>query len=154
MTNIKGKYGSTPVHVIYNRIPFNQGTPPLKKNQMVFLGSRIKVAGGSQKRRPERHNKVIRIADKYGWDVLEFMDDPLTDNSEDATKLRRTGKSRAKATRRDKACDKQRNSPYSRSNKFGNDKGNADLFRKANTSYQKTHLKADLQPTPECLLPV
>jgi hypothetical protein len=34
-------------------------------------------------------NKIIRIADKYGWDVVEeYVDDPLTDGTDDATKLR------------------------------------------------------------------
>ena len=28
-------------------------------------------------------NKILRIADKYGWDVVdEYVDDPITDNSE------------------------------------------------------------------------
>ena len=34
-------------------------------------------------------NKIIRIADKYEWDVVEeYIDDPITDDHEDATKLR------------------------------------------------------------------
>ena len=37
----------------------------------------------------KERNKIIRIADKYGWDVVEeYVDDPLTDGTDDATKLR------------------------------------------------------------------
>lgn len=36
-----------------------------------------------------KRNKVVRIADKYGWDVVqEYQDDPITDDADDATKLR------------------------------------------------------------------
>jgi hypothetical protein len=37
-----------------------------------------------------RHrNKILRIADKHGWDtVKEYTDSDLADNAEDATKLR------------------------------------------------------------------
>jgi lipoprotein NlpI len=33
-------------------------------------------------------NKIIRIADKYGWDVVEeYMDDPITDELLSTEKL-------------------------------------------------------------------
>jgi hypothetical protein len=36
-----------------------------------------------------KRNKIVRIADKYGWDVVqEYQDDPLTDDADDASKLR------------------------------------------------------------------
>ena len=36
----------------------------------------------------ERH-KILKIADRYGWDTAnEYLDDPLADSVEDATKLR------------------------------------------------------------------
>lgn len=36
-----------------------------------------------------KRNKVVRIADKYGWDVVqEYQDDPITDDADDASKLR------------------------------------------------------------------
>ncbi|XP_062612429.1 uncharacterized protein LOC134274191 [Saccostrea cucullata] len=36
-----------------------------------------------------KRNKIVRIADKYGWDVVqEYEDDPITDDADDATKLR------------------------------------------------------------------
>ncbi|CAC5423347.1 unnamed protein product [Mytilus coruscus] len=104
------------------------------------LEAAIKLLRESEKALKER-NKVIRIADKYGWDVVEeYMDDPLTDNSEDATKLRQA-KFRAKAKRIDKAREKQMTSPYNRSNDFTNEKGNADLFRRPGTSYSEESLK-------------
>jgi hypothetical protein len=32
---------------------------------------------------------VLKIADRHGWDTVnEYLDDPLADNSEDASKLR------------------------------------------------------------------
>ena len=37
----------------------------------------------------KERNTIIRIADRYGWDVVEeYVDDPLTDGTDDATKLR------------------------------------------------------------------
>ncbi|CAG2221033.1 unnamed protein product [Mytilus edulis] len=117
--------------------------PEIQTKSFIERGSleaALKLLGSREKALEER-NKVIRIADKYGWDVVEeYMDDPLTDNSEDATKLRQA-ESRAKAKRRDKACDKQRTSPYSRSNEFGNDKGNSDLFRRPGTSHPEDSFK-------------
>lgn len=36
-----------------------------------------------------KRNKMVRIADKYGWDVVEeYQDDPITDDADDASKLR------------------------------------------------------------------
>ncbi|XP_062612933.1 uncharacterized protein LOC134274689 [Saccostrea cucullata] len=36
-----------------------------------------------------QRNKILKIADRHGWDtVQEYLDDPLADNGEDATKLR------------------------------------------------------------------
>ncbi|CAC5364188.1 unnamed protein product [Mytilus coruscus] len=66
------------------------------------LKAALKLLGESEKALKEL-NKVKRIADKYARDVVEeYIDDPLTDNSEDATKLRQA-EFRAKAKRRDKA---------------------------------------------------
>ena len=34
-------------------------------------------------------NKILKIADRHGWDTVnEYLDDPLADNNEDASKLR------------------------------------------------------------------
>ena len=34
-------------------------------------------------------NKILEIVDRYRWDVVEeYMDDPLTEDSEDTTKLK------------------------------------------------------------------
>lgn len=47
-------------------------------------------------------NKIICIADYYGWDVAEeYMDDPITENREDVTKLRQV-EYRAKIKGREK----------------------------------------------------
>ena len=36
-----------------------------------------------------QRNKILKIADKHGWDTLhEYLDDPLADDNEDATRLR------------------------------------------------------------------
>jgi hypothetical protein len=58
-------------------------------------------------------NKIIRIADKYGWDVVEeYMDDPITDDNEEATKLRQAAY-RAKL-KRNTHQQKNRNNPYTK----------------------------------------
>lgn len=52
--------------------------------------------------RIKEQKKVIRIADKYGWDVAkEFKDDPITENSEESQRLRQA-EARAKRKRFDK----------------------------------------------------
>ena len=72
-------------------------------------------------------NKILRIADKYGWDVAdEYDDDPITENNDDATKLRQA-EYRAKAKRRQKMY--QRYEPYEYSNRGPVDKHSANLFR-------------------------
>ena len=36
-----------------------------------------------------QRNKILKIADRHGWDTVnEYLDDPLADNNEDASKLR------------------------------------------------------------------
>jgi len=36
-----------------------------------------------------QRNKILKIADRHGWDTVhEYLDDPLADNVEDASKLR------------------------------------------------------------------
>ena len=36
-----------------------------------------------------QHNKILKIADRHGWDAVnKYLDDPLADNNEDASKLR------------------------------------------------------------------
>ncbi|CAG2214892.1 unnamed protein product [Mytilus edulis] len=58
----------------------------------------------------KERNKLLRIADKYGWDVVdEYIDDPITEGTDDATKLRQADY-RAKAKRRDKV--RTRPAPY------------------------------------------
>ncbi|CAG2195729.1 unnamed protein product [Mytilus edulis] len=58
----------------------------------------------------KERNKLLRIADKYGWDVVdEYIDDPITEGTDDATKLRQADY-RAKAKRRNKVST--RPAPY------------------------------------------
>lgn len=39
----------------------------------------------------KQRNKILKIADRHGWDTVnEYLDDPLADSVEDATKLRAT----------------------------------------------------------------
>jgi hypothetical protein len=85
--------------------------------------SRLKIKIKEQK-------KVLRIADKYGWDVArEFKDDPITENSEESSRLRQA-EARAKRKRSDKnnnfrgynkAFQQQRYSPYGPNFKQGAD---------------------------------
>ena len=62
----------------------------------------------SEKQKLQYRLKILRIADKHGWDtVKEYTDSDLADNAEDATKLR-SAISRAAAKKR------QAQTPYSR----------------------------------------
>ena len=61
----------------------------------------------SEKEAFRQRNKILRIADKHGWDtVKEYVDSDIADNSEDAAKIR-AAISRA-------AAAKKRKSPYDR----------------------------------------
>lgn len=63
----------------------------------------------------KEQKKVIRIADKYGWDVAkEFKDDPITENSEESQRLRQA-EARAKRKRFDK---KGLSNPFRGDSKF------------------------------------
>ena len=43
----------------------------------------------SEKEVLKKRNKILKIADKHGWDtVREYLDSPLADNKEDASDLR------------------------------------------------------------------
>lgn len=67
-----------------------------------------------------KRNKILKIADKHGWDtVKEYLDSPLADNKDDAVDLRAAI---SRATRR-------RNSrPYNRpDNQPGSNRGNSRL---------------------------
>ncbi|XP_062581176.1 uncharacterized protein LOC134242979 [Saccostrea cucullata] len=60
----------------------------------------------------KEQKKVIRIADKYGWDVArEYKDDPITDNSEDNQRLRQA-EQRAKRKRFDNSNYNNYNNPF------------------------------------------
>jgi hypothetical protein len=68
-------------------------------------------SGGHKKStlRIKEQKKVIKIADKYGWDVSkEFKDDPITENSEESQRLRQA-EARAKRKRSDK---RNNNNPF------------------------------------------
>ena len=93
-----------------------------------------KILDQCEKALKER-NKIIRIADKYGWDVVEvYVDDPLTDSTDDATKLRQA-EYRAKLKRKDKGRQNNRYNPYYK-NQDNSDKNTADLFRGSSPTRQ------------------
>lgn len=78
----------------------------LQKGRVTAALSELESCSKAVKER----NKILRIADKYGWDVVdEYVDDPLTESTDDATKLRQA-EFRAKAKRREKS--KSRWLPY------------------------------------------
>ncbi|CAG2184789.1 unnamed protein product [Mytilus edulis] len=75
------------------------------------VGAAVKALEQAEAALKER-NKLLRIADKYGWDVVEeFMDDPLTESTEEATRLKQA-EYRAKMKRRDKYVKADRPNPY------------------------------------------
>jgi hypothetical protein len=83
----------------------------------------------------KERNKSIRIADKYGWDVVEeYVDYPLTDCTDDAKKLRQAEYS-AKLKRKDKGRHNNRYNPYYK-NQDNSDKNTADLFRGSSPTRQ------------------
>ncbi|CAC5363817.1 unnamed protein product [Mytilus coruscus] len=58
----------------------------------------------------KERSKILQIADTYGWDVVdEYIDYPITEGTDDATKLS-PAEYRAKAKRRDKV--RTRSAPY------------------------------------------
>lgn len=60
----------------------------------------------SEKEAIRQRNKILKIADKHGWDtVKEYVDSDITDNSEDAAKLR---------SAISRAASKKRKTPYDR----------------------------------------
>ncbi|XP_062595343.1 uncharacterized protein LOC134256677 [Saccostrea cucullata] len=60
----------------------------------------------SEKEAIRQRNKILRIADKHGWDtVKEYVDSDIADNSEDAARLR---------SAISRAANKKRKSPYDR----------------------------------------
>lgn len=62
----------------------------------------------SEKKSLNYRNKLLKIADKYGWDtVKEYTDSDIADNAEDATKIR-------SAVARASAKKRQVQTPYTR----------------------------------------
>ncbi|CAG2211331.1 unnamed protein product [Mytilus edulis] len=82
-----------------------ESVPPVKQTPKFSHSVPRKEHKGLKER-----NKLLRIADKYGWDVVdEYIDDPITEGTDDATKLRQADY-RAKAKRRNKVST--RPAPY------------------------------------------
>ena len=56
-------------------------------------------------------NKILKIADRHGWDTVhEYLDDPLADDTEDATKLRyAVSRAARKRSYKSKPYDRRRN---------------------------------------------
>ena len=97
----------------------------------------LRILEQAEKSLKER-NKIFRIADKYGWDVVEeYMDDPITENTDDATKLRQA-EYRAKIKRREKVRQPQRTSPYYRNP--DSERATSDLFRRPGATYSEVAL--------------
>ena len=47
-----------------------------------------------------QRNKILKIAHRHGWDTVnEYLDDPLADNNEDASKLRQVANERHQASK-------------------------------------------------------
>ncbi|CAC5386342.1 unnamed protein product [Mytilus coruscus] len=75
----------------------------------------------------------IEVTDKYGWDVVEeFVDDPIVESTEEATRLKQA-EYRAKMRRRDKSVKADRPNPYYRSPV--EEKATSDLFRRPKAAY-------------------
>jgi hypothetical protein len=86
-----------------------------KIDKLIDFGDIVKVKDIIKKStlRIKEQKKVIKITDKYGWDVAkEFKDDPITENSEESQRLRQA-EARAKRKRSDK-----RNNPFRGDYKF------------------------------------
>ncbi|XP_062614109.1 uncharacterized protein LOC134275831 [Saccostrea cucullata] len=93
----------------------------------------------------QQRNKILKIADRHGWDTVhEYLDDPLADNTEDATKLRyAVGRAARKRSFRAKPYERRRgsfapsdffrgfNQSYNSSEKF-----NTGASRVGNTGFQ------------------
>ena len=95
------------------------------------VSSVVQVLESSVNALKER-NKILRIADKYGWDVVdEYVDDPITDGTDDATKLRQA-EYRAKMKRKDKF--RSRAQPYQSPIKSSSTN---DLFREPSATFTR-----------------
>ena len=81
-------------------------------------------------------NKIIYIADKYDL-YVEYMHDPITENTDDATKLRQAEYC-AKIKRREKVRQPDRTSPYHRSP--DSERATSDLFRSPGATYSEEAL--------------
>ncbi|CAG2253579.1 uncharacterized protein [Mytilus edulis] len=98
------------------------------------VGAAVKALEQAEAALKER-NKLLRIADKYGWDVVEeFMDDPLTESTEEATRLKQA-EYRAKMKRRDKYTKADRPNPYYKNPV--DEKATSDLFRRPSSTYSE-----------------
>ncbi|KAK3105906.1 hypothetical protein FSP39_008353 [Pinctada imbricata] len=68
----------------------------------------------------QQRNKIIKVADRHGWDTVhEYLDDPLADDSTDAAKLRyAVGRAARKRSQRSRPYDKRRGNPFSANDFF------------------------------------
>ena len=95
----------------FNKIQFNEerlrALDLIEKKLSINDIGEIFVIINKEKEALHQRNKILRIADKHGWDtVKEYTDSDLADNPEDASKLR-AAISRA-------AAKKRRYFPYSK----------------------------------------
>ena len=125
VTTPKFKFEGNAKQYEFNALRLDEITKAKSFLERGSYSAAVKILEQSEKSLKER-NKIVRIADKYGWDTVEeYVDDPLTDNTDDATKLRQA-EYRAKLKRKEKA--RQKASPYYRAP--DNEKGVSDLFRR------------------------
>ncbi|CAG2231323.1 unnamed protein product [Mytilus edulis] len=66
-----------------------------------------------------KRNKIVKIADKHGWDTVnEYLDSPLADDKDDAANLRSAIASASRKRKSSKPYDRPSNKPTESGNKF------------------------------------
>ncbi|CAG2212269.1 unnamed protein product [Mytilus edulis] len=94
------------------------------------VGAAVKALEQAEAALKER-NKLLRIADKYGWDVVKSS---WTESTEEATRLKQA-EYRAKMKRRDKYTKADRPNPYYKNPV--EEKATSDLFRRPSSTYSE-----------------
>lgn len=98
-----------------------------------------------------QRNKILKIADRHGWDTVhEYLDDPLADNNEDATKLRSAvGRAARKRSYRSRPYEKRRGGSFSANDFFrGFSNANNSGFPKFGMGQGKQYYDQRFDATP------
>ncbi|CAC5378770.1 unnamed protein product [Mytilus coruscus] len=131
------------------RIVELEKTPKFIENDSLAIA--IQYLEKSIKALKER-NKIIRIADKYVWHVIdEYINDPITEGTDDATKLKQA-EYRAKAKGRDKL--RTRSTPYIQDPERAPLVIKMSLFVKLAQHLQAKHLETTRHTNPMTTSPV